>query len=303
MGDVNMSKRTQMTIGLVAASASLLISIISLIKTCTYSSSDFDAGKLVWQFANQILVIILLVIYIISVWKKKTSFAWTTFFGICLLQTSNLLLTLSIIVPIYGSIGIALANMKLQFMLGWLALFLGCLVIGVRGTIAESETREIATPAESSDSMQPKPYQVHTSLGIEREQIPEQQKESSTSKQQGSLPTKILKSIVVVLLIFACLILAIALTGEDNEQMFVKIAAFLILVSIGVIWKSKKLTNEDETKEAKNELEKNCQPKSEKVSINCPRCGRSLKGATQEMIGDTGICPKCKTEFVIEQKQ
>ena len=29
-------------------------------------------------------------------------------------------------------------------------------------------------------------------------------------------------------------------------------------------------------------------------------CGRSLKGATQAMIGDTGVCPKCRTEFVIE---
>jgi len=48
-----------MTIGLVAASVSLLLSIISLIKTCTYSSSDVDVGKLVWQFANQILAIIL----------------------------------------------------------------------------------------------------------------------------------------------------------------------------------------------------------------------------------------------------
>jgi energy-converting hydrogenase Eha subunit C len=147
MGNVNMSKRTQMTIGLAVASVSLLLSIISLIKTCTYSSSDFDAGKLVWQFANQILAIILLVIYIISVWKKKTSFAWATFFGICLLQISNLLLILSIIVPINGSIGISLANMKLQFM--WLALFLGCLVIGVLGTISESETRDITNPSES----------------------------------------------------------------------------------------------------------------------------------------------------------
>jgi len=40
-----------------------------------------------------------------------------------------------------------------------------------------------------------------------------------------------------------------------------------------------------------------------KISINCPRCGCSLKGVTQEMIGDTGICTKCKEEFIIEQKQ
>ncbi len=40
-----------------------------------------------------------------------------------------------------------------------------------------------------------------------------------------------------------------------------------------------------------------------KLIINCPQCGHSLKGATQEMIGDKGVCPKCKAEFVIEQKQ
>lgn len=43
--------------------------------------------------------------------------------------------------------------------------------------------------------------------------------------------------------------------------------------------------------------------KKPKLIINCPQCSRSLKGATQEMIGDTGVCPKCKSEFVIEQKQ
>lgn len=40
-----------------------------------------------------------------------------------------------------------------------------------------------------------------------------------------------------------------------------------------------------------------------KLRFNCPQCGRPLYGATQEMIGDTGVCPKCKAEFVIEQKQ
>lgn len=43
--------------------------------------------------------------------------------------------------------------------------------------------------------------------------------------------------------------------------------------------------------------------KDKKIKVNCPQCGRLLKGATREMIGDTGVCPKCKTEFVIEQKQ
>jgi len=33
--------------------------------------------------------------------------------------------------------------------------------------------------------------------------------------------------------------------------------------------------------------------------VNCPRCGHLLKGATQEMIGDTAVCPKCEAKFVI----
>jgi hypothetical protein len=40
--------------------------------------------------------------------------------------------------------------------------------------------------------------------------------------------------------------------------------------------------------------------KHKKLIIHCPQCGRSLKGATKDMIGDTGVCPKCKAEFMIE---
>jgi len=139
-------------------------------------------------------------------------------------------------VPINGSIGISLANMKLQFM--WLALFLGCLVIGVLGTISEPESREIIYRSEPFTSAYPKPSQTHTSLGIKREQIPEQQKESSTSKREESLLKKLVKSIGVVVLTFACTMVAIALIG--NERIFITIAGFEILVSLGAIWKSKK---------------------------------------------------------------
>lgn len=44
------------------------------------------------------------------------------------------------------------------------------------------------------------------------------------------------------------------------------------------------------------------EPKSSKLSVNCPQCGRALKGAKRDMIGDIGVCPKCKAEFTIEQK-
>ena len=38
------------------------------------------------------------------------------------------------------------------------------------------------------------------------------------------------------------------------------------------------------------------------IKVRCPECKKSLKGATDEMIGDIGVCPKCKAEFVIEAK-
>jgi len=39
----------------------------------------------------------------------------------------------------------------------------------------------------------------------------------------------------------------------------------------------------------------------ENLHIDCPQCGRLLKGATREMIGDTGVCPKCKAEFTLRE--
>lgn len=42
--------------------------------------------------------------------------------------------------------------------------------------------------------------------------------------------------------------------------------------------------------------------KNKKLIIHCPQCYRLLKGATKDMIGDTGVCQKCKAEFTIEQK-
>ncbi len=37
------------------------------------------------------------------------------------------------------------------------------------------------------------------------------------------------------------------------------------------------------------------------INIVCPKCNSILRGATKEMIGDIGVCPKCKSEFVIEE--
>ena len=59
---------------------------------------------------------------------------------------------------------------------------------------------------------------------------------------------------------------------------------------------------QDPEEQAIDEQDEDLEKKSVKLKVNCPRCGRSLRGATQEMIGDTGVCPKCKAEFGIEQE-
>ena len=127
--------------------------------------------------------------------------------------------------------------------------------------------------------------------------------QNAVINQAKMVTWKLAKTIGVFLFVMGLVAVAIYMTGGKGEKMIITVAGFTIFIELAAIWKPQKLTDEDKTKEAKNELEKNCQTKSEKVSINCPRCGRSLKGATQEMIGDTGICPKCKAEFIIEQKQ
>ncbi len=43
------------------------------------------------------------------------------------------------------------------------------------------------------------------------------------------------------------------------------------------------------------------QSKPHRIAVTCPNCGKRLKGATTAMIGETGICPKCKTEFELSE--
>lgn len=50
-----------------------------------------------------------------------------------------------------------------------------------------------------------------------------------------------------------------------------------------------------------DEQDADFEEKNKKLKVNCPKCGYSLKGATQVMIGDVGICAKCRAEFVIGQ--
>jgi len=39
--------------------------------------------------------------------------------------------------------------------------------------------------------------------------------------------------------------------------------------------------------------------KQNRLKVVCPSCSRVLRGATREMVGDIGVCPKCRTEFTI----
>ncbi len=37
-----------------------------------------------------------------------------------------------------------------------------------------------------------------------------------------------------------------------------------------------------------------------KLRTACPKCGISLRGVTNKMVGDIGVCPKCRAEFEIK---
>lgn len=47
-------------------------------------------------------------------------------------------------------------------------------------------------------------------------------------------------------------------------------------------------------------IEKVLAQKPRRVAVTCPGCGKHLKGATSDMVGDVGVCPTCKAEFEIE---
>ena len=43
-------------------------------------------------------------------------------------------------------------------------------------------------------------------------------------------------------------------------------------------------------------------PKVYKLKMRCPNCNTRLKGAKSNMIGEIGVCQKCKAEFQIQEK-
>lgn len=65
----------------------------------------------------------------------------------------------------------------------------------------------------------------------------------------------------------------------------------------------KLLTFESDADRAAEILQIRKERENKKIKVICPFCGRSLKGATEEMIGDIGICPKCRGEFKIEREK
>lgn len=80
-------------------------------------------------------------------------------------------------------------------------------------------------------------------LWLKREEVKKQVKMSLSLKTIGQSWTgKLLKSIGVVALTFACTIAAIAFGVE--EKTMVTVAAFLILTELAVIWKPKKYAKE-----------------------------------------------------------
>ena len=89
-------------------------------------------------------------------------------------------------------------------------------------------------------------------------------------------------------LIWSILIFSLKSASGEEPRLsggsFIMIFVSYYILSKGYIQKTKRTT------------------KNSQLVIHCPQCGRSLKGATEEIIGHTGVCTKCKAEFTIEQK-
>jgi len=90
---------------------------------------------------------------------------------------------------------------------------------------------------------------------------------------------KLTKTIGVFLFAMGLAAGTIYVTGGKGEKTIITVAAFSALAPISAIWKQQKT-----------------------VSIECPQCGKKLYGATEEMIGEVGVCKKCEAEFTIRQE-
>lgn len=97
--------------------------------------------------------------------------------------------------------------------------------------------------------------------------------------QPKKVAWKLIKTIGVFLFVMGLVFATMYMTGWKGEKPIITVAAFSLLAPIWAIWKELKT-----------------------VSIECPQCGKKLYGATEEMIGEIGVCKKCKAEFTIKQE-
>jgi Zn finger protein HypA/HybF involved in hydrogenase expression len=134
----------------------------------------------------------------------------------------------------------------------------------------------------------------------------EMEENAGYRKRLSVLAWKLAKTIAIVLFTFGCAFIAIVLTDGKGEQHITRIAAFIVITELAVIWKPKAKVHCPEcgrrVKGVAEEMvrDKGVCPKC-KLKVNCPQCGQSLKGARWGMIGDTGVCPKCQTDFEIKE--
>ena len=90
---------------------------------------------------------------------------------------------------------------------------------------------------------------------------------------------KLTQTIGLFLFVMVLAFVVLYLTDGKWKNTIAAIAAYSALVPMLAIWKIKKA-----------------------VSIKCPQCGKKLYRSTEEMIGEVGVCKKCKAEFTIRQE-
>lgn len=92
---------------------------------------------------------------------------------------------------------------------------------------------------------------------------------------------------------------------ELPELMMLRFSMILVFNQTNEERKYRNEDNFNKDKERSTRLGVICDDESKrnsKLKVKCPGCSRSLKGATEAMIGDIAVCPKCKAEFEIKQE-
>ena len=120
---------------------------------------------------------------------------------------------------------------------------------------------------------------------------------------------------------FPVAILFMAFTGMGNIEVSSKIISALIIIAlfggsyVAIFWLLRTIAhlswtwtcltcNQQWRRQPSNKSSINLdQNGPKKLRIICPECGHTLRDATSQMIGDIGVCPKCKAEFVISSTE